>query len=96
MNEEDLNAHIAFVSEMRKNLQLLRYFTPWLIKEEDIASCMGHTQTSEDLIPKFESVTSLPKTESVQQANNVKGWVLSLMTGGIELKDPRKKDVTPS
>ena len=59
-------------------------------------SCMEHTQTLEYLIPKFESVTSLPKTESVQQANDVKGWVLSLMIGGIELKDPRKKDVTPS
>ena len=81
---------------MRKNLQLFRYFTPWLVKEEDIMSCMGHTQTLEDLIPKFESVTSLPKTESVQQANNVKGWVLSLMTGGIKLKDPRRKDVTLS
>ena len=96
VNEEDLNAHIAFVSEMRKKLQLLRYFTPWLVKEEDIENCMGHTQTLEDLIPKFESVTSLPKTESVQQAKDIKGLVLSLMTGGIEQKDPRKKDVTPS
>ena len=72
VNEEDLNVHIAFVSEMRKNLQLLRYFTPWLVEEEDIESCMRHTQTLEDLIPKFESVTSLPKTESVQQTNDVK------------------------
>ena len=96
VNKEDLNVHVAFVSEMRKNLQLLRYFTPWLVKEEDVMSCMEHIQTLEDLIPKFESVTSLPKTESVQQVNDVKGWVLSLMTGCIELRDPRKKGVTPS
>ena len=57
---------------------------------------MEHIQTLEDLIPKFESVTSLPKTKSVQQVNDVKGWVLSLMTGCIELRDPRKKGVTPS
>ena len=96
VNEEDLNVHVAFVSEMRKNLQLLRYFTPWLVEKEDVMSCMEHIQTLEDLIPKFESVTSLPKTESVQQVNNVKGWVLSLMTGCIELKNPRKESVTPS
>ena len=96
VNEEDLNVHVAFVSEMRKNLQLLRYFTPWLVKEEDVTSCMEHIQMLEDLIPKFESVTHLPKTKSVQQVNDVKGWVLSLMTGCIELRDPRKKGVTPS
>ena len=96
VNEEDLNVHVAFVSEMRKNLQLLRYFTPWLVEEEDVMSCMEHIQMLEDLIPKFESVTSLPKIESVQQVNNVKGWVLSLMTGCIELRDPRKESVTLS
>ena len=42
---------------------------------------MEHIQTLEDLIPKFESVTSLPKIESVQQVNNVKGWL------GIEPND---------
>ena len=59
-------------------------------------SCMEHIQMLEDLIPKFESVTSLPKIESVQQVSNVKVWVLSLMTGCIELRDPRKESVTPS
>ena len=59
-------------------------------------SCMEHIQMLEDLISKFESVTCLPKIESVQQVNNVKGWVLSLMTGCIELRDPRKESITPS
>ena len=91
VNEEDLKSHIAFVSEMRKDLQLLRYFTPWLVKEEDLVNCTKYTQVLEDLIPKFESVTSLPKVESVQQANEATGWVLGLMTGEIKLKDPRKE-----
>ena len=64
VNEEDLKSFIAFVSEMRKDLQLLRYFAPWLVKEEDLVNCTKYTQVLEDLIPKFESVTSLPKFES--------------------------------
>ena len=91
MNEEDLKSHIAFVSEMRKDLQLLRYFAPWLVKEEDLVNCAKYTKVLEDLLPTFESVTSLPKFESVQQAKQARWWVLGLMTGEIKLKDPRKE-----
>ena len=86
--EEDVKTHVEYVGRMREAVNNLRYAEPWAAADEDRELCRQFHDTLLDLIPKFESCSSSPKQEYVDQAEEALQFNKRMLDGLIAMNKP--------
>ena len=88
IHDEDVKIHMEFINNMREAVNNLRYAEPWVAVDEDRQLCRDYHALLLELIPKFESCSTSPNKEHVDQAQEALHFTKRIIDGMVAMNDP--------